>query len=340
MRARAWIGGAALGLVTSVAAASPPMSWADAHVHYLNFFQESDGMAALLAAMDKAGATHAVVMGTPLQKTWSAEAPQRPRYYAGDEAPLYYYSATDAILAEAWRRLAPEQRQRLFPFISGFNPTDKNAVDHVERMLALYPDVWSGIGEILTRHDDLTALTEGEVPRADHPALTRVYQLAAERQLPVLLHSNITSKREREPLYSEELERALTDHPRTRFIWAHAGASASVERFQRELPFLREVVERLLTQHDNLYIDLSWTVVDDYLLDDGQPDPAWVALVERFPTRFVVGSDLLGKFDAMAETAQKLQRFLNRLEQKTAARVARENLLVLVRHESPPEGGD
>lgn len=340
MRARTWIGGAALALVTSVAAGPPSLSWVDAHVHYLDFFQETDGMAALLAAMDKAGASHAVVMGTPLQKTWSADAPQRPRYYAGDEAPLYYYSATDAILAEAWRQLASEQRQRLFPFISGFNPTDRNAVDHVERMLALYPEVWAGIGEILTRHDDLTALTQGEVPRADHPALTRVYQLAAERQLPVLLHSNITSKREREPLYSEELERALTDHPRTRFIWAHAGASASVERFQRELPFLREVVERLLTQHDNLYIDLSWTVVDDYLLDDGQPDPAWVALVERFPTRFVVGSDLLGKFDAMAETAEKLQRFLNRLEQKTAARVARENLLVLVRHESPPEGGD
>jgi hypothetical protein len=36
--------------------------------------------------------------------------------------------------------------------------------------------------------------------------MTRIYHLAAERDLPVLLHSNITSKRERNPLYLAEIE--------------------------------------------------------------------------------------------------------------------------------------
>lgn len=313
-----------------IAAHADPVAWVDSHVHYVDFFQESDGMTALLAAMDEADATHAVVMGTPLQKSWHADAPQRPRYYAGDEAPLYYYSATDPVLAEAWRALPPAARERILPFLSGFNPTDMNAVDHVERMLDLYPEVWRGLGEILTRHDDLTALTQGEVPRADHPALMRVYQLAAERSLPVLLHSNVTSKREREPLYVGELEGALAKNPETRFIWAHAGASASVERYQRELPFLLDEVERLLKEHDNLWIDLSWTIVDDYLLDDGEPSAEWVALIERFPERFVIGSDVLGSFDGLPDVGEKLQRFLAALESGTRERVARTNMLWLV----------
>ncbi|MFO7905657.1 MAG: hypothetical protein R6U98_23570 [Pirellulaceae bacterium] len=60
----------------------------------------------------------------------------------------------------------------------------------------MYPDLWQGIGEVFTRHGDITALTEGDIPRANNEALARVYRLAAEYDLPVVLHSNITSKRE------------------------------------------------------------------------------------------------------------------------------------------------
>jgi hypothetical protein len=56
-------------------------------------------------------------------------------------------------------------------------------------MLELSPDFWKGIGEVMARHDDLTALTYGETARADHVALDAVYELAAERDLPVSVHS-------------------------------------------------------------------------------------------------------------------------------------------------------
>ncbi|CAM5551208.1 hypothetical protein SSTU70S_07098 [Stutzerimonas stutzeri] len=39
-------------------------------------------------------------------------------------------------------------------------------------------------------------------------------------------------------------------------------------------------------------------MLEPYLLDgDGKPDAQWVALVERHPTRFVLGSDVVGHFD-------------------------------------------
>jgi hypothetical protein len=164
---------------------------ADAHLHYLDFLQKTEGMSALLAAMDNAGVDHVMISGMPLVKKWHAADPRRPEYYLEDDSRAYWYSATDVLVADAIEQLPEDQRRRFHPFISGFNGTDRNAVDHVRRMLELYPDLWEGIGEVMTRHDDLTALTYGETARADHVALDAIYELAAERDLPVYVHSKL-----------------------------------------------------------------------------------------------------------------------------------------------------
>ncbi|MFA5495675.1 MAG: amidohydrolase family protein [Porticoccaceae bacterium] len=315
--------------------ATPWAVWADrvytdAQLHYVNFVQETAGMDALFEAMDAGNVRDVVIMGLGVVKKWEESAPQEPRYYMGDEAPVYYYSATDPLLADAIQGLAEERRARLHPFIAGFNPTDMNAVNHINLMLEMYPGLWKGIGEILTRHDDLTALTKGETARANHPALMKVYELAAKKNLPVLLHSNITSKREQDPIYLEELEEALEKNPDTIFIWAHAGTSAEIHRYQERVPKLRSIVSALLADYDNLYIDLSWTVLDTYLLDDGKPNDAWLALVERYPERFMVGTDLIGRFASLAKTIQAFDTFLDALPEDVADRLARTNLLALL----------
>lgn len=302
--------------------------YSDAHLHYVDFFQESDGLPALLQAMDEAGVEQTMLSGIPVAKKWHQDEPKRPRYYAGDDAGAYWYSATDVLVAAAVKALPPAQRARFHPFLSGFNPTDKNAASHVQRMLELDPGLWQGIGEVFTRHDDLTALTYGDTPRANNEALARIYHLAAEHDLPVLLHSNLTSKRERNPLYLQEVEEPLRNHPHVRFIWAHAGTSMELHRHQEKLDFLLPTLERLLDDYPNLYIDLSWTLLRPYLLDDeGRPDPAWVALVERHPQRFMLGSDLVGRFDSLAKSMRAFDPFLDALPPKVAQQVARDNFL-------------
>ncbi|MFY2763863.1 amidohydrolase family protein [Arenimonas sp. MALMAid1274] len=317
-------------------------TWADAHLHYVDFFQETDGMPALLRSMDAGGVRSAVLMGMPVAKKWHEDAPKRPRYYQGDDSPLYWYSATDAFVAEAVLALPEDQRARFHPFLSGFNPADKNATTHIEGMIRLYPGLWQGIGEVLTRHDDLTALIQGDVPRANNEAMMRVYALAAKHDLPVLLHSNLTSVREREPLYLEELQQALSRHPDTRFIWAHAGTSAEIHRTQGELDFLHETLSRLLREHENLWIDLSWTVLEPYLLDkDGKPDAEWLALVGKYPTRFLLGSDHVGHFDGAADKLEAFTPFLDALPEDVAQGLAHRNLQgVLPRRGARPPDRD
>lgn len=305
-------------------------SWTDAHLHYVDFMQESEGMDGMFKAMDKAAVDQAWVFGIPVVKKWQAEAPRRPRYYLGDEAPLYYYSATDDILAQAVLKLPKPRRARLVPFISGFNPTDMNAERHIEALIERYPGLWRGIGEVLTRHDDLTALTEGETPRANHPALMKVYALAACHHLPVLLHSNLTSLREETPIYLKELEEALSNNPDTRFVLAHAGTSGGVEERQTPLDTLPEIIRVLLDRYDNLYIDLSWSVREHYLLDDGAPAATWLALIADHPNRFTLGTDLVGHFDSMKKIMAEYRPLLDALPEPVARKLARDNARALV----------
>lgn len=322
---------ALLVLLPNAVAQARDYVYSDAHLHYVDFFQESAGMDKLLRAMADNRIEHVMISGIPVAKKWHEDEPKRPRYYAGDDADAYWYSATDVIVAAAVSRLAPEQRQYFHPFLSGFNPNDKNSDAHIQRMLDLYPGLWQGIGEVFTRHDDLTALTSGDTPRANNEAMTRIYHLAAEHDLPVLLHSNITSKREKNPLYLAEVEEPLRNHPHTRFIWAHAGTSLEVHRHQTQLDFLLPTLTRLLEAYPNLYIDLSWSVLRPYLLDEqGVPRPEWVKLVERFPERFMLGSDVVGRFARLGREMRAFDPFLDALPPEVARKVARDNFLAVL----------
>ena len=331
----------AAALFTTAMALGPPAAasdgvepreyrYADVHLHYVDFFQETAGMDEMFEAMDAAGVDHVVLMGIPVAKKWDENEPQRPRYYQGDDAPLYWYSATDVIVAEAVKALPEARRERVHPFLAGFNPNDKNADAHIERMLDLYPGLFKGIGEVFTRHDDLTAMVLGDAPRANSEAMMRVYRLAARHGLPVVLHANLTSVRERQPLYREEIDEALDANPDTTIIWAHAGTSAAINRFQGELGFLLEAVSGLMQTHANLYIDLSWSVLEHMLDEDGRLDDGWRELVLAHPTRFMLGSDLVGRFGSLGEKFEQYRPLLDALPEAVAHDLARGNLMRLL----------
>lgn len=304
--------------------------YTDGHLHYVNFFQESEGMKKLLSKMDEGNIDHAMISGISVVKKWHQNEPQRPPYYMGDDAKVYWYSATDEIVARAVESLPKKDKSRFHPFLTGFNPTDMNAVDHIELMLKWRPDFWQGIGEVFTRHDDLTALTYGETARADSPSLMRVYRLAAKHDLPIMVHSNITSTRVNSPIFMPEMESAVKMNPKTRFIWAHAGTSLSINR-RIHMKFLYREISRMVKTYPNLYIDMSWSLLDDYLLDEaGTPDPHWVQLVKSYPTRFFIGSDVVGKFNSLPRLANEFDVFLDALPKDVAKNVARDNFLALL----------
>ncbi len=294
----------------------------DAHLHYVDFLQNTDGIELLLKAMDQAGVEHAMLNGLAVVKKWDAVDPRKPLYYLADDSRTYWYSATDVLVARAVKSLPEKDQVRFHPFICGFNPTDRNAIDHVKRMFEWYPDLWQGIGEILTRHDDLTALTYGEQARANHIALDAVYVFAAEHDLPVWIHSDVSSVWVQEPLYLYEMEEAVKNHPQTRFNWAQAGISRRIV-----IPTILKELRRMLKTYPNLWIDLSWVVYSMDVAPSGIPNEEWVAIVEEFPDRFMLGTDKVGHYEDYDEAISKYYIFLDALSPKTARLVATENFL-------------
>src|SRR5215831_12222412 len=97
----------------------------DSHFHLTNYVQEGTDIHRFLEIMGtKVG--RVALFGIPLQQQWSYgnTGSFAPTYYLQSDAPLYYYSFTDAVIAMTYRSLPPEQRARFDPMITGFNPTD------------------------------------------------------------------------------------------------------------------------------------------------------------------------------------------------------------------------
>jgi len=293
----------------------------DAHLHVVDFAQETPGAECLLHYMDQANIPKAVIYGLPVTKQFGATERAVPHYYMDNDAPCYYYGYTDVLVAEFVRSAPAEQRHRFYPLVCGLNPTDKFAIRHVERLFEQYPDVWHGIGELLLRHDDLTALTQGEAARANHPGLFPIYEFAADRGLPIMVHQNVTSVTKSDhPIYLWELEEALSHFPRTKFVFAHCGMSRRVE-----VPLYWQMMERMLGQYENLSVDYAWIVFDSLVCPGGRPDPIWVALTEKFSDRICLGSDLVTRFERLGPEMQRFDPLLDALSEETRRKITIDN---------------
>jgi len=81
----------------------------DSHFHLTNNIQEGVGIREFLDMMgNKAG--RVALFGVPLQQEWSyrVDGDRAPSYYLHSDAPLYYYSFTDAAIAMAYNSLPKE----------------------------------------------------------------------------------------------------------------------------------------------------------------------------------------------------------------------------------------
>ncbi len=164
-----------------------------------------------------------------------------------------------------------------------------------------------GFGEVTAEHLSLPNMKVGgsnhanSSVEADHPLLLLLADIAAEKDVPIDIHFDIfpvtmpTPERlasgnpsvlkENQPAF----ERLLSHNRKARFNWAHLGSDPGQ---QRTLDLMRD----LLTRHPNLYSAFRITVngpVHTVPLDQqGILKPEWRKLIEDFPDRFTMHSDI------------------------------------------------
>ena len=219
----------------------------DAHFHLTNYVQEGIDVHQFLRIMGTRVGRSAL-FGIPLQQQWSYanSGDFAPTYYLQTDAPLYYYSFTDAYIAMAYRSLSKEEQARFDPMITGFDPADMYGVDHVRRVLRMFPGVFTGIGEFTIHKEFVSGKLPGETPSLTNPALDRILSFAEDSGLVALIHNDIDmpfAKQDTEPVYLSQMKALLKRHPKTSIIWAHVGLGrieARDHRIESRLLFFAE----------------------------------------------------------------------------------------------------
>jgi hypothetical protein len=265
----------------------------DSHFHLTNYIQEGTDIHRFLELMGNS-AGRAAIFGIPLQQQWSyrVDAEHAPTYYLNSDAPLYYYSFTDAWIAMAYKSLPEKQRARLDPMITGFNPTDMYAADHIRRVLETFPGVFTGIGEFTIHKEFVSAKVAGGVASLQDPALDRILDFAAEVGLLVLIHNDIDvpfAKQGSAPAYLDQMKAVLKRHPNTTIIWAHTGVGRVVRPIKNHAANLQAILGDTAFHH--VYFDISWDEVAKYIVSTPAATKIIADLMERYPNRFLFGTD-------------------------------------------------
>lgn len=168
----------------------------------------------------------------------------------------------------------------------------------------------------------------GREPRspADSPLMQRLWVFSATYHVPLSVAMNATDES------VAEMERLLASDRRGTWLWAGAGTFS-------DPPLLR----RLLQTHPNLYCELSarmallrgWGSVPPDLIPildvvniagaDERLRPDWKALLEEFPDRFVIGTDVPASADLYRVAIDVWRHILEDLSPDTATKLAHGN---------------
>jgi predicted TIM-barrel fold metal-dependent hydrolase len=227
-----------------------------------------------------------------------------------------------------------------------------SAFEQVKAVQAKYPQrfVWSVSADI-TKPDAVETLTKavkdgaqglGEIKfhvEADGPELRRMYALAAELDVPILVHFQEVPHFEGEGVFSagfKRFEAMLKAYPKTKFIghadafWANVSADYANEAAYPAGPIKRGgVTDKLLGDYANLYGDLSANSGNNAL----SRDPEFTAdFLERHQNKLVFGSDCSCQDGKGGGVSQANNPAAARLKGKC---VAWETLTLLKRHTKP-----
>ena len=287
-------------MLAALSAQPPQFEFNDSHFHLTNYIQEGTDIHKFLEIMGTT-AGRVAIFGIPLQQQWSfrVDAEKGPTYYLNSDAPLYYYSFTDAWIAMAYNALSPQQQSRLDPMITGFNPTDMYAADHIRRVLLTFPGVFTGIGEFTIHKEFVSAKIAGEVASLQDPALDRILDFAAEVGLVVIIHNDIDvpfAKEGSPPAYLKPMKVVLKRHSNATIIWAHTGVGRVVRPIKDHAARLEEILRDPHFNH--VCFDISWDEVAKYVTASPEATSITAGLIERYPDRFLFGTD------AVAPTSQ------------------------------------
>ncbi len=210
-------------------------------------------------------------------------------------------------------------------------PEYKSLLEEANRLFEA--GVIKGFGELILNNEHSNPVPSfRRRARLDSPGVLQLFDVAKRWEGFVHIHA------EDHPESVKETEKVASAYPTVPIILAHCMFSANTT-----------LIDRLLTQHPNLYCEMSarnesmyettvarrladqsgWIVFDNQSL---RPD--WKALIEKHPTRFMVGTDTFNAWVDVRKAVRQIRfGLLQNLSPETARLVASGNAIRVMRLE-------
>lgn len=190
-----------------------------------------------------------------------------------------------------------------------------------------------GLGELILNNENTNPNPAvRRKARIDSPGITQLLDIAKRWNGFVQIHA------EDDPSSVRELSNIAMVYPSVPIILSHCLFSANTA-----------LIDELLGKHPNFYCEMSARNESMYgnnfakqkaerlgwiVFDDERIKPEWKTLIEKYPTRFMVGTD---NYNASVDTRKAVQQIRNgllkNLTPETAKRVAHENAVRVMRLE-------
>ncbi len=313
--------------------------FADAHTHLFRGSSRGASGGGLRAGLSSADVSAALELMDRFGVSYTIFAPPPAPSGRGDGETI---AVLQAAVRQNPRRFAfSAGGESLNPFLQSTPP--ESVTPEVRRRFqreaeAIAESGAAAFGELAAEHfSSHIGHHPYESARPDHPLLLALTDLAAKYDMPIELHMEalpidmpFPNARIAGPPNPTRVtgniaafERLLDHNPEARIVWLHAGWDLTGER---TVPLMRALLEK----HRNLYMSVKSDRAGEPMTapfrrgGDGLK-PGWVAMLEAFPDRFVVGSDQFYSDPKISRT-RRARLFVSSLPAEIARRIASENV--------------
>lgn len=303
----------------------------DMHFHPTNFVSDGDSLKKIAEDSRRACIKTILINVLPLIKLWHKDYKIRPMHYTDDDSKLYWSGKSEEIIFNEYLALDKADQDKFVFLMNGFNPSDKNSIFIIKKLLKIYsnnkiPIV--GFGEIIAKHDKLDDQTYGGTPHINHPAIEPILKLAEKNNWFVLIHNNIGNQSFQGysmSIYLNDLKELLSKNKNLSIILGHAGISRNITVKDHA-----QLISNLLEQYENLYIDISWVVYENYIYRNNKLSEKWIKLIKKYPDRFLIGSDNIGGYGKDLQNIKKYIPLLDALPRDIADKISHGNAQKLI----------
>ncbi|MFC5720629.1 amidohydrolase family protein [Streptomyces gamaensis] len=268
-------------------AAQPYTSAVDSHLHFRPFGGKAIPFGELANYLHKSGVRHASMYG--IGQTLPADS-SCTYYLDCPGTPVVPSMKNDFVNASDYAAEKPEDPELTLSMTF----MDLRRPETIPPGIALYdrefPGMFRWAGEVNVVKQALFPNGHQAATDENIKNWAPFMNTLRDRGIPITLHSDL-GENAHPTKYLHLMEEVLRRYPHNKIVWAHMGLSKELTTMNPDEHI--KIVQRLLDEHPNLTIDLSWRVLEDAYFSKPGVRAKYASFLDRNPTRAIPGTDFV-----------------------------------------------